>query len=160
MHVHSQEDHPSTGLIHHQTLRGRALGFLCCKSDACSSTVQQLNFYSASCQFPTHVSVCLLILFGSLAISLHRAYTSVKRKEVNLYSAFIVATTLQSAQAWITQFYLQSVAPLYCGPFFSLALSFFLYIVLFCVFSCTLIFIRRMVSLHDLVSLLLYGSRE
>jgi len=26
---------------------------------------------------------------------------------VNLYSAFIVATTLQSAQAWITQFYLQ-----------------------------------------------------
>jgi len=30
-----------------------------------------------------------------------------ERKEVNLYSAFIVATTLQSAQAWITEFYLQ-----------------------------------------------------
>jgi len=30
-----------------------------------------------------------------------------KRKEVNLYSAFIVATTFQSAQAWIKQCYLQ-----------------------------------------------------
>jgi len=31
-----------------------------------------------------------------------------KRKGVYLYSAFIVATTLQSAQAWITQFCLQT----------------------------------------------------
>jgi len=40
-----------------------------------------------------------------MAGCIQRWYKGKKRKEVYLYSAFIVAT--QSAQAWITQFYLQ-----------------------------------------------------